>query len=196
MKYNQYAIESLKDKLIELSMKSSTPKKYAANMFEAYEVIKQLQNNQRWYNPKDKMPEPDCGGVGNRIRQAPSEYHAGGSLLHSRVRCAGWVDCERLSRMYISKNRSMDAATVLSGRMGGITMKTQEIIKALRRMAVNTGTLNCLGCGYEHSCSVHGCRVLREAADKLKELQAENDRLIRSMLNPSDDKSESGLLEE
>lgn len=61
MKYNQYAIESLKDKLIELSMKSSTPKKYAANMFEAYEVIKQLQNNQRWYNPKDKMPEPDCG---------------------------------------------------------------------------------------------------------------------------------------
>ena len=75
-------------------------------------------------------------------------------------------------------------------------MKTQEIIKALRRIAVNTGTLNCLGCGYEHSCGVHGCRVLREAADKLKELQAENDRLIRSMLNPSDDKSESGLLEE
>ena len=79
---------------------------------------------------------------------------------------------------------------------GGITMKTQEIIKALRRMAVNTGTLNCLGCGYEHSCGVHGCRMLREAADRLEKLQAENDRLIRSMLNPSDDKSESGLLEE
>ena len=43
MEYSHYAIESLKDKLIELSMKSSTPKKYAANMFEAYEVIKQLQ---------------------------------------------------------------------------------------------------------------------------------------------------------
>lgn len=75
-------------------------------------------------------------------------------------------------------------------------MKTQEIIKALRRIAVNTGTLNCLGCGYEHSCGVHGCRMLREAADRLEKLQAENDRLIRSMLNPSDDKSESGLLEE
>ena len=46
-------------------------------------------------------------------------------------------------------------------------MKTQEIIKTLRRMAVNTGTLNCLGCGYEHNCGVHGCRVLREAADRL-----------------------------
>ena len=75
-------------------------------------------------------------------------------------------------------------------------MKTQEIIKTLRRMAVNTGTLNCLGCGYEHNCGVHGCRVLREAADRLEELQSENDRLIRSMLKPSDNKSESGLLEE
>lgn len=50
-------------------------------------------------------------------------------------------------------------------------MKTQEIIKTLRRMAVNTGTLNCLGCGYEHNCGVHGCRVLREAADRLEQLQ-------------------------
>ena len=50
-------------------------------------------------------------------------------------------------------------------------MKNQEIIKALRRIAVNTGTLNCLGCGYEHSCGVHGCRMLREAADRLEQLQ-------------------------
>lgn len=45
-----------------------------------------------------------------------------------------------------------------------------------------------------------GCmmRWLKEeaTADRLEKLQAENDRLIRSMLNPSDDKSESGLLEE
>ena len=39
-------------------------------------------------------------------------------------------------------------------------MKTQEIIKALRRMAVNTGTLNCLGCGYEHNCGVHGLSLI------------------------------------
>ena len=57
-------------------------------------------------------------------------------------------------------------------------MKTQEIIKALRRLKVNTGAfaLNCLGCGYEHSCGVHGCRVLREAADRLEQLQAETMR--------------------
>lgn len=41
----------------------------------------------------------------------------------------------------------------------------QEIAKKLRDMAVNTGTLNCLGCGFEHNCSVHGCAVLKQAAE-------------------------------
>lgn len=72
-------------------------------------------------------------------------------------------------------------------------MKTQEIIKTLRRMAVNTGTLNCLGCGYEHNCGVHGCRVLREAADRLDELQRENDALFRAAM---DNRKESGLMDE
>ena len=72
-------------------------------------------------------------------------------------------------------------------------MKTQEIIKALRRMAVNTGTLNCLGCGYEHSCGVHGCRMLREAADRLDELQRENDALFRAAM---DNRKESGLTDD
>lgn len=44
MKYNYYAIESLKEKLLESSLKNSTPKKYAARMLEAYEVIVQLQS--------------------------------------------------------------------------------------------------------------------------------------------------------
>ena len=72
-------------------------------------------------------------------------------------------------------------------------MKTQEIIKTLRRMAVNTGTLNCLGCGYEHNCGVHGCRVLREAADRLDELQRENDALFRAAM---DNRKESGLMDD
>lgn len=75
-------------------------------------------------------------------------------------------------------------------------MKTQEIIKALHRLKVNTGAfaLNCLGCGYEHSCGVHGCRVLKEAADRLEELQVENDSLISKMLEEG--RTESGLTDE
>ena len=68
MKYNQYAIESLKDKLIELSMKSSTPKKYAANMFEAYEVIKQLQ---REIKDKEKAGDKELDLESWNTRPAP-----------------------------------------------------------------------------------------------------------------------------
>ena len=41
----------------------------------------------------------------------------------------------------------------------------QEIAEKLWDMSVNTGTLNCLGCGFEHNCSVHGCAVLKQAAE-------------------------------
>ncbi|MFR6290527.1 MAG: hypothetical protein ACLUKQ_03650 [Peptococcaceae bacterium] len=43
MEYSEFAIEQLKNKLSELSFKDSTPRKYAVVMFEAFEVIKQLQ---------------------------------------------------------------------------------------------------------------------------------------------------------
>ncbi len=58
-------------------------------------------------------------------------------------------------------------------------MKTQEIIKTLRATQSRSKRV-----------------LLDAAADRLEELQSENDRLIRSMLKPSDNKSESGLLEE
>lgn len=49
-------------------------------------------------------------------------------------------------------------------------MKTNELIKALNHMKVQTGSLMCLGCGYEHSCGLHGCAIIREAADRLEHL--------------------------
>lgn len=75
-------------------------------------------------------------------------------------------------------------------------MKTQEIIKALRKLKVNTGAfaLNCLGCGYEHNCNIYGCNILKTAADRLEELQVENDSLISKMLEEG--RTESGLTDE
>lgn len=49
-------------------------------------------------------------------------------------------------------------------------MTDQELIKVLRRLMIETGSLACLGCGYEHSCGIHGCAVLRQAAERLAEL--------------------------
>ena len=49
-------------------------------------------------------------------------------------------------------------------------MSDQELITALRRVAPETGSLRCLGCGYEYGCSLHGCLILRAAVDRLTEL--------------------------
>lgn len=49
-------------------------------------------------------------------------------------------------------------------------MEIPEIIKALRRNMVETGSLICLGCGREHNCSTHGCAIMKEAADALEQL--------------------------
>lgn len=46
-------------------------------------------------------------------------------------------------------------------------MKIEELIKALRGLKVETGSLACCGCGHEHNCGVHGCAVMREAADRI-----------------------------
>lgn len=49
-------------------------------------------------------------------------------------------------------------------------MKTEEILAALRRLKVETGSLVCMGCGREHDCGIHGCRIVREAAELIEKL--------------------------
>ncbi len=46
-------------------------------------------------------------------------------------------------------------------------MTITELIKALRRLKVRTGSIACLGCVHEHNCGIHGCAIIREAAEKL-----------------------------
>ena len=53
-------------------------------------------------------------------------------------------------------------------------MTNEEIMKWLRSKKVETGSLLCLGCGHEHNCGIHGCAVMRAAADAMENLQTEN----------------------
>lgn len=46
-------------------------------------------------------------------------------------------------------------------------MNDSDLIRALRRIKVETGSLVCLGCGHEHNCSTHGCAVINEAVKRL-----------------------------
>ena len=53
-------------------------------------------------------------------------------------------------------------------------MVLKDLIKALKRMQVETGSLVCLGCAYEHNCGVHGCRILRETVSMLEDVLLQN----------------------
>ena len=51
-------------------------------------------------------------------------------------------------------------------------MERKKLLAALGRLAVQTGSLACLGCGYEHNCGVHGCAIIREAIACIADLEA------------------------
>ncbi len=52
-------------------------------------------------------------------------------------------------------------------------MTDTELIRSLRRLKVETGSLACWGCGHEHKCGLHGCAIIRHAAERLEELRQE-----------------------
>ena len=47
-------------------------------------------------------------------------------------------------------------------------MNQEEILKALHRLKAETGSLACLGCGHENSCSTRGCAVIRAVIEILE----------------------------
>ena len=61
-------------------------------------------------------------------------------------------------------------------------MTDRELMEALGRMAAETGSLHCLGCGHERSCSLHGCAICRAAAERIGQLTAENAALRETAL--------------
>ena len=68
-------------------------------------------------------------------------------------------------------------------------MTDKELIAAMRRLSVETGSLACVGYGREHNCGIHGCAILRKAADRLEALtdqlhyaQAERDVVTKRMI--------------
>lgn len=53
-------------------------------------------------------------------------------------------------------------------------MRDEDLLAALRRLKVQTGSLACLGCGYEHECGVHGCMILRKTIAWMERTLAED----------------------
>ena len=52
-------------------------------------------------------------------------------------------------------------------------MTNAELAAALRRIAPKAVSLVvCFGCGHEHNCGIHGCALLLEAAERLRDIDA------------------------
>ena len=67
-------------------------------------------------------------------------------------------------------------------------MTTENLIKHLNRLRVQTGSLACLGCKHEDACGVHGCAIMREAAVRLslyehalKQVAKERDTMLAQL---------------
>lgn len=42
-------------------------------------------------------------------------------------------------------------------------MNREQVIKGLRRLKVETGSLACIGCECEDGCSINGCAIIGDA---------------------------------
>ena len=58
-------------------------------------------------------------------------------------------------------------------------MDYQSTMRALKGLMVETGSLACLGCGYEYSCLAHGCALLKNAVEHMEAALANYDHLIK-----------------
>lgn len=60
-------------------------------------------------------------------------------------------------------------------------MTYKELYKALSTLAVETGSLPCLGCGYLDNCGIKGCAILRAAAETIRQLRHQNELLLAEL---------------
>lgn len=60
-------------------------------------------------------------------------------------------------------------------------MKRDEIVGGLRWLKPESGDFACEGCGWENSCDVRGCRIVREAADMLENDESQAVALQREL---------------
>ena len=56
-------------------------------------------------------------------------------------------------------------------------MKLANLIDAMNRIKVETGSLACMGCGHEHNCGIHGCAIIRKATHHLELLNSVMDEM-------------------
>lgn len=70
-------------------------------------------------------------------------------------------------------------------------MRMTELIKALRGLKVETGSLVCTGCQHKDNCGIKGCALIRAAVEQLEVLQGFEEWLDTAIKDKGDDPDES-----
>ena len=63
-----------------------------------------------------------------------------------------------------------------------MSIATKNLVVALRSLKLQTGSIDCSGCGREHNCSTGGCALIREAADQLERMNNFADNQVVDLL--------------
>ena len=63
-----------------------------------------------------------------------------------------------------------------------MNISTEDLVAALRSLKLQTGSIDCSGCGREHNCSTGGCALIREAADQLERMNNFADNQVVDLL--------------
>lgn len=65
-------------------------------------------------------------------------------------------------------------------------MEQKELVSALQKIKVQTGSMACLGCDYENSCGIKGCAIIRAAIEEIEEWGK-----VKKQLGPAVNQQES-----
>lgn len=111
--------------------------------------------------------DPEKGGKLAGGRPCAAGAAAGGVGMRCKD-CPDYQECVRRYDLRTYRRRCIKAkkGAKLAGTASG-DLSLPELLQAIRRLKVETGSLACLGCGYEHDCGIHGCAILRAAEWRL-----------------------------
>lgn len=71
-------------------------------------------------------------------------------------------------------------------------MNREQVIKNLRRLKVQTGSLACIGCECEDGCSINGCAIIGDAIRLLSVSSLETSQQAADSVEQSTEKHHQG----
>lgn len=148
------------------------------------ELIKQKEVFELALTALRSMPETTKPGWISVKERLPDEEVVVETKIDDGSFIRNIQELKRRGKLWFTPNGSMYVyyipthwRPILETTAESVTMEHKELTAQLRRMSVETGSLMCLGCGYEHNCGIHGCALLRQAVETIEKQAAAIERL-------------------